>query len=83
MAPDGLAVPLAEIIGALILIALVWILGTFLFRKIWKRSSPAHLQFKEESHQHHGGSGDEDKWTRVANAFVMDWSMLGKNGIGF
>jgi uncharacterized membrane protein YraQ (UPF0718 family) len=76
---------LAEVIGALILVALVWILGTFLFPKDLEEEARQHISnLKEESHHHHGGSGDEDKWTRVANAFVMDWSMLWKEmAIGF
>ena len=76
---------LAEVVGALILVALVWVLGTFLFPKDLEEEARKHASnLKEEGHHHHGGTGDEGKWTQLANAFVTDWSMLWKEMvIGF
>jgi uncharacterized membrane protein YraQ (UPF0718 family) len=75
---------LAEAIGALILIALIWILGKFLFPKDLEEEARQHTSALKEEGHHHAVGRDEDKWTQVANAFVMDWSMLWKEiAIGF
>lgn len=82
---------LAETLGAVVLIGLMWVLFKFFFPK----------NLEEEARQHAGGetTGDDcchsdhdhgspflakGKWGSVANAFVMDWMMLWKEiGAGF
>jgi uncharacterized protein len=64
---------LAEVLGAFILVALTWVLGvlgvlgTFLFPKNLEEEARKHTSnLKEEGH--HGETGEEDKWTQLANA---------------
>ena len=77
---------LAEAFGALILIALVWIFARLLFPKNLEEEARNHTSnlIEEGHHHHHSRIGEEDKWTQLADAFVMDWSMLWKEmAIGF
>jgi uncharacterized protein len=75
---------LAEVIGSLVLIALVWILAKLTLPKNLESEARRHAQSVEDDTCHdHGGSGSAvGKWTRVANAFVMDWMMLWKEILG-
>ena len=79
---------LAEIIGAIILILLIWLLIALLLpRDIEERiKRGARGESNEETccHGEHNHSDWQKKgrWTRVAQAFVMDWSMLWKEIIG-
>jgi uncharacterized protein len=76
---------LAETLGAIVLIGLMWMLFKLSFSK----------DLEEEARKNAGGdevdddcchtgqdnsshSETEGKWTKVANAFVMDWMMLWK-----
>lgn len=71
---------MAEVVGALILVGLVWVFGTLLFPMALEEEARRHAaKLREEGHHHHHGRSDgEDKWTQLAHAFVMDWSMLWK-----
>ena len=81
----GWQLVLAETLGAIVLIGLMWLL--------FKLFSPKDLE--EEARKHAGGDAVDDdcchgghdhgvhskaegRWARVANAFVMDWMMLWK-----
>jgi uncharacterized membrane protein YraQ (UPF0718 family) len=76
---------LAEVIGAFILIGLVWLLMSILFPKKLEEEARRQAQTATEgcAHHHHGhvhqGGGH---WTRLANAFWMDWLMLWKEILG-
>src|SRR5689334_1856876 len=71
---------LAEVVGAFVLIGVMWLLMTIFF--------PEKLE--AEARGHSGGEGDHDcchsdhdhehesKWARLASAFWMDWAMLWK-----
>jgi hypothetical protein len=88
---------LAEIFGALVLITLMWLLiGLFLPKNLEAQiRQRATNQTDENGHCHDEGSAshrsgaareqeheEERKWTRVAHAFVTDWSMLWKEILG-
>jgi uncharacterized protein len=79
---------LAEVIGAFVLITLMWFLLSLLLpRKLENQireraasgsgDSCCHHETGQEHVQEHGG-----EWTRVADAFVADWSMLWKEILG-
>jgi uncharacterized protein len=80
---------LAETVGALVLIGVMWLLVTLTLPKGLVEKARAHAEAAEEknchdhaTHEHQPSSGSggagEWKWTRVANAFFMDVSMLWK-----
>ena len=83
---------LAEFVGAFVLIALLWVLARVFL--------PADLEFEarthaggddeggcchHDGHSHDAGDGQQnDRWERLADAFIMDWQMLWKEiVIGF
>jgi uncharacterized protein len=77
---------LAEIVGAFLLVALIWVLTRLFFPRELEEQARAQASQSEASghDHHHGGGAAEGRWTQVAHAFVMDWSMLGKEMvIGF
>jgi uncharacterized membrane protein YraQ (UPF0718 family) len=91
---------LANFIGAFVLIGLLWVLAPLLFPKNLEEEARKHAAKGEgdedeggcghpdgHGHKHyhqHGALMSDSKWTRVADAFVMDWSMLWKEiTIGF
>src|SRR5437868_6479265 len=85
---------LAEILGAFLLIPIMWLLIQLFLPKNLHTEIRVRAQEKIRGrdhfhHTHHFMSGsrsadehehehEEKKWTRVAHAFVMDWSMLWK-----
>jgi uncharacterized protein len=70
---------LAEVIGAFVLIGLMWLLMSFLFPKNLEAQARGHLTRDEADccHDHHDHE-QESRWARLANAFWMDWKMLWK-----
>ncbi len=82
---------LAEVVGSFVLVALVWGLIRLFFPANLEREARAHAGDDEEEscchhrepgkddhdHAHDADTGD-DRWTRMAGAFVMDWRMLWK-----
>ena len=76
---------LAEVIGALVLIAVMWLIVHFTLPKLLEAEARRHVESAEESaschddhdHEHEQERG-EGKWRSVASAFVMDVSMLWK-----
>ena len=84
---------LAEIIGAFVLIGLMWLFMSIFFPKNLEQEARNHAENVTEGcgHDHppsvaaatSGEAGAvESKWTRLANAFWMDWAMLWKEIIG-
>src|SRR3981081_4493063 len=76
---------LAEIIGALVLIGLMWLLMSILFPKRLEGEARHHAEAATEEcahHDHEHRHRDGGQWTRLANAFWVDWLMLWKEIIG-
>jgi uncharacterized membrane protein YraQ (UPF0718 family) len=81
----------AETLGAVVLIGLMWMLFKFFFPKNLEEEARRHTDGAavegdccHTDHDHGSVSDVEGKWSRVANAFVMDWMMLWKEiGAGF
>jgi len=87
---------LAEYVGGIAMIALMWgLLRLFVSRRA-EADARAHAQHADAGHQHHTAEADEhrlslrerlaslDAWTDVAHNFRGDWTMLWKEiGIGF
>jgi uncharacterized protein len=91
---------LANFVGAFVLIGLLWLLAPLIFPKNLEQEARKHVSKGEDDdgdgccghddthgheghHQHDAGSSDS-RWAQVADAFVMDWSMLWKEiTIGF
>lgn len=86
---------LAEVVGSFVLIALVWLQVKWVMPKSVQEEAKRHAQERGgggESHSCHGDGGGEHehdgngaktgKWTAMANAFVMDWTMLWKELLG-
>ncbi len=85
---------LANFIGAFVLIGLLWLLAPLIFPKDLEQDARAHVKGGDDEdgccghgkHDHNDAksSGHMSRWTQVAHAFVMDWSMLWKEiSIGF
>jgi uncharacterized protein len=91
----GWAFVLAEAVGAIILIAVMWLLVKLTLPKGLEKIARAHIDDEEKSccHSHEMEMKDEpfkeqtkrrENWIRVADAFIMDVSMLWKEiVIGF
>jgi uncharacterized protein len=72
---------LAEVVGAFVLIGVMWLLMSIFFPKRLESEARAHAEIDSDTHDHchhdHEFSGT-DRWRRLANAFWMDWMMLWK-----
>jgi uncharacterized membrane protein YraQ (UPF0718 family) len=84
---------LAEVVGSFVLIATMWLLVKLLVPANLEGEARRNAEGKgsdggcshghgEHGHEHGHASGEVPAWTRVANAFVMDWSMLWKEILG-
>jgi len=76
---------LAEIVGAFVLIGVMWLLMSILFPRDLEREARDRAEIdidscREHDHSHHTHTAS--KWINVANAFWMDWSMLWKEIFG-
>jgi len=73
---------LAEVVGALVLIALMWFLAAKIFPRDLEQKAREHTQAVQESIGHccHDEHEPEsaDRLAKLANAFVMDWQMIWK-----
>jgi len=85
---------LAEVIGAFVLIGLMWLFVSIFFPDKLEEEARHHSSVSEKEdccHGEHGGSHDDtparsseptgehsQKWRRLATAFWMDWRMLWK-----
>ena len=70
----------AELFGAIVLIALMWWLMRFVFPPNMESDIRRHASsvVEQPSHYHDSREGPGRSWTAVAHAFVMDWSMIWK-----
>ena len=72
---------LAEVIGAFVLIGVMWLLMSIFFPKRLEQDARTEASARDGDHCHHGEHEQEQekgKWTRLANAFWTDWLMLWK-----
>ncbi len=72
---------LAEVIGAFVLIGVMWWLMSILFPKKLEEEAREHAKIGSHSchdHEHEHDHEQQSKWVRVATAFWMDWRMLWK-----
>jgi uncharacterized membrane protein YraQ (UPF0718 family) len=82
---------IAEIVGSLVLIAVMWLLIRLFFPSQLEAIARQRSQAVVAEHGCCGSCEDEEKtdtstgkWTQVASAFVSDWKMLAKEiAIGF
>src|ERR1043166_7649516 len=84
---------LAEIVGALVLIAIMWLLMSIFFPAKLEQDAREHAGLEitsgeccHDEHEHHEESEQENerRWAKVADAFWMDWQMLWKEiALGF
>lgn len=67
---------LAEFVGGLVMIALMWgLLRSFVSRRL-EEEAREHAQGAQVAHEHH--SADSRSWSDVAHNFRGDWQMLWK-----
>ncbi len=74
---------LAEVIGAIVMVAIMWLLVSFTFPDKLVREARQHEEGSDQagcSHHRDDMRGDSERTAlgRVADAFFMDWSMLWK-----
>ncbi len=77
---------LAELVGAFVLIAVMWLIVSLTLPKGLEDEARAHEEAKDAGHcgHDHGGHGDGSRLRAVADAFAMDWGMMWKEMlIGF
>jgi uncharacterized protein len=78
---------LAEFVGGLVLIALMWIgLRLFVSRRL-EEQARGHALAAQTGHQHHSAESDRrvlslEAWSDVAHNFRGDWEMLWKEIVG-
>jgi uncharacterized membrane protein YraQ (UPF0718 family) len=70
---------LAEIAGAVVLIAVMWLLMSIFFPKDLEAEVREHakIEIHNSDHCHHEDHAS-GQWSRLASAFWMDWAMLWK-----
>lgn len=74
---------LAEVVGALVLIGLMWLLASKIFSRSLEEEARAHAENAEEMMGYCCGNGEHEpkqttKLGRLASAFIMDWRMIWK-----
>jgi uncharacterized membrane protein YraQ (UPF0718 family)/YHS domain-containing protein len=84
---------LAEYVGGIVMIALMWVLLRFVVSRAAEETAREHARAADAGHQHHAASASMgwrerltsvDAWSDVAHNFRADWQMLWKEiGIGF
>lgn len=85
---------LANFIGAFVLIGLLWLFAPLIFPDDLEKDARAKVNrgakdddcsgHGEHKHDHGKTAAKVSRWTQVAHAFVMDWSMLWKEiSLGF
>jgi uncharacterized membrane protein YraQ (UPF0718 family) len=79
---------LAETIGAVLLIGIMWFLMSIFFPRNLEAQARERAEVTTEGCAHHdhdhddSDAGETNAWTRLAAAFWMDWRMLWKEIIG-
>jgi uncharacterized membrane protein YraQ (UPF0718 family)/YHS domain-containing protein len=66
---------LAEYLGGLVMIALMWLLLRLFVSRELEQQAREHAERAASGHQHHAGSGT---WSAIAYNFRGDWKMLWK-----
>jgi uncharacterized membrane protein YraQ (UPF0718 family)/YHS domain-containing protein len=79
---------LAEFVGGIVLIVLMWVAVTALISRREEERAREHAQAADTGHQHHSSGGSRffslEGWSDVAHNFRGDWQMLWREiGIGF
>jgi uncharacterized protein len=78
---------LAEVIGAFVLIGMMWLLMSIFFPRELEEEARRHSTADDDNRCHHDREHHHDhahhpenasRWTLLANAFWMDWLMLWK-----
>ena len=69
---------LAEFVGAFVLIGIMWLIVLLTLPKGLEDEARAYEQGEESGHDHSGNGAAGGRLQAVADAFVMDWSMLWK-----
>ncbi|MEP6810618.1 MAG: permease [Chthoniobacterales bacterium] len=70
---------LAEVVGAFVMVAIMWLLVWLTAPKKLIEGARAHNEGDGgHEHMHGGGMSERNTLARVADAFVMDWLMLWK-----
>jgi uncharacterized protein len=78
---------LAEVVGAFVLISVMWLLMSIFLPKKLEAEARGHSAnaVKDHNHDHHeqdhhdnDSEGRHSEWARLADAFWMDWLMLWK-----
>src|SRR6266480_4554613 len=71
---------LAEVLGAFVLIGMMWLLMLIFFPKRLEQEAREHanIEIDHDNHCHHEHAREDRKWSRLANAFWADWLMLWK-----
>src|SRR3984893_12634700 len=75
----------AEVIGAFVLIGVMWLLMSIFFPRNLEAEARRHAESATEECAHHDHEPRHEgggRWSRLANAFWMDWAMLWKEIIG-
>lgn len=78
----------AEILGAFVLIGVMWLLASVFFPRNLEEEARKQAELvtedcgHEHAHEHEHDQMRDGKWIRVANAFWMDWRMLWKEILG-
>src|SRR3984893_5854422 len=76
---------LAEVIGAFVLIGVMWLLMSIFFPRNLEAEARRRAESAAEECAHHNHEPRHEgggRWSRLANAFWMDWAMLWKEIIG-
>jgi len=73
---------LAEIVGSLVLIGVMWLLMSILFPKDLEAEARNHAKIDTHEsgcdHDHEHDQNENNRWQRLGNAFWTDWLMLWK-----
>jgi uncharacterized protein len=74
---------LAEVVGAFVLIGVMWLLASKIVSRRLEEEARKHAESAVETAGHCGGHGEDDsektsRLNRMASAFVADWQMIWK-----
>jgi uncharacterized membrane protein YraQ (UPF0718 family) len=72
---------LAEIVGALVLIGVMWFLMSIIFPKGLEEEARQHSPINDDQcchYEHENADAISNRWSQLGNAFWMDWAMLWK-----
>ena len=81
---------LAEVVGAFVLIGLMWVLARLMFPRDLEQTARRQIDEADDEggcchhseHDHDSAARAPGRWRQMADAFVMDWLMLWKEIAG-